>query len=62
MKAEDYDAFIDDPRTGPFGSTCPAPSASWRGFGMLPPLGMTLFGYYNLRTCGLRGAARVSRP
>lgn len=47
MKAEDYDAFLEDPADWAIRVYTPRAFANCEGLAMLPPLGMFLFGYYN---------------
>lgn len=48
MKAEDYDAFLADPADWAIRVYLPRAFEALEGFAMLPPLGMSLFGYYNI--------------
>jgi len=48
MKAEDYDAFLEDPVDWAIRVYMPRAFKSLEGLAMLPPLGMALFGYYNI--------------
>jgi uroporphyrinogen-III decarboxylase len=47
MKAEDYDAFLEDPADWAIRVYTPRAFANCEGLAMLPPLGMFLFGFYN---------------
>jgi hypothetical protein len=48
MKAEDYDAFLNDPSDYAIRTYLPRAFSELEGLAALPPLGMSLFGYYNL--------------
>ncbi len=48
MKAEDYPAFLEDPTDWAIRTYLPRAFSELEGLAMLPPLGMSLFGYYNL--------------
>ena len=48
MKAEDYDAFLADPADWAIRVYMPRAFEKLAGLGMLPPLGMAAFGYYNI--------------
>ena len=48
MKAEDYDAFIEDPSDWAIRKYWPRIFSELEGFAMLPPLGMAAFGTYSL--------------
>lgn len=48
MKAEDYDAFLADPADWAIRHYLPRAFESLEGLAMLPPLGMALYGYYNV--------------
>lgn len=48
MKAEDYDAFLEDPSDWAIRVYLPRAFEALEGLSLLPPLGMNLFGYYNI--------------
>ncbi|MFC1838981.1 uroporphyrinogen decarboxylase family protein [Thermodesulfobacteriota bacterium] len=48
MKAEDYDDFLEDPSDYAIRTYLPRAFEAFEGFRKLPPLGMWLFGFYNL--------------
>ena len=48
MKAEDYDKFLADPSDWAIRTYMPRAFSELAGLAMLPPLGMSLFGYYNI--------------
>ena len=48
MKAEDYPAFLEDPSDWAIRTYLPRAFSELAGLAMLPPLGMSLFGYYNI--------------
>jgi uroporphyrinogen-III decarboxylase len=48
MKAEDYDAFINDPSDWAVRRYLPRAFSELEGLQYLPPLGMAAFGYYNI--------------
>ena len=48
MKAEDYDEFLEDPADWAIRVYLPRAFSKLEGFSLLPPLGMFLFGAYNL--------------
>jgi hypothetical protein len=48
MKAEDYDEFLEDPADWAVRVYLPRAFGKLEGFSLLPPLGMFLFGAYNL--------------
>ena len=52
MKAEDYDDFMDDPSDWAIRVYLPRAFSGLEGFSLLPPLGMSLFGCYNLLNAG----------
>jgi hypothetical protein len=60
MKAEDYDAFLDDPADWAIRTYLPRAFSKLEGLAMLPPLGMTLFGYYNTMNMGVLTAPPVA--
>lgn len=47
MKAEDYDDFLEDPADWSIRTYLPRAFSELEGLSLLPPLGTTLFGYYN---------------
>ncbi len=53
MKAEDYDDFLEDPADWAVRVYLPRVFGGLEGFSMLPPLGMFLFGSYNLINTGV---------
>jgi uroporphyrinogen-III decarboxylase len=61
MKAEDYDAFIEDPADWAIRVYMPRAFTELSGFAMLPPLGMAAFGYYNLLNLGALMAPPVQQ-
>jgi len=48
MKAEDYDAFLNDPSDFAIRTYLPRAFEELEGLAMLPSLGMSLFGYYSI--------------
>jgi len=52
MKAEDYDAFLEDPADWAIRVYMPRVFSALEGFSMLPPLAMGLFGCYNVLNLG----------
>jgi len=48
MKAEDYDAFLEDPADWAIRKYLPRVFTNLKGLEMLPPLGMALLGYYGM--------------
>jgi len=52
MKADDYDDFLEDPADWGVRVYLPRAFADLEGFALLPPLGMTLFGTYNIFGAG----------
>ncbi len=56
MKAEDYDDFLEDPADWGIRVYMPRAFSELSGLSMLPPLGMTLFGHYNLPNMGVIAA------
>ena len=48
MKAEDYDALLHDPSDFAIRTYLPRAFKELEGLAMLPPLGMSLYGYYSL--------------
>lgn len=48
MKAEDYDAFLDDPADWAIRTYLPRAFTNLEGLSLLPPLGLFLYGYYNV--------------
>lgn len=53
MKAEDYDAFIEDPADWSIRKYWPRVFAELEGLAFLPPLGMAAFGTYSLPQLGI---------
>ncbi|OGO35772.1 MAG: hypothetical protein A2147_07900, partial [Chloroflexi bacterium RBG_16_57_8] len=58
MKAEDYDEFLEDPADWAVRVYLPRAFSALEGFSLLPPLGMHLFGTYNI----MGGAAVFAAP
>jgi len=58
MKAEDYDAFLLDPADWGIRHYLPRVFGELQGLGMLPPLGLSLFGAYGM----MQGVAVLSLP
>jgi hypothetical protein len=56
MKAEDYDAFINDPADWAIRTYLPRAFKELEGLALLPPLGSALFGYYGM----LQGLATLT--
>ncbi len=52
MKAEDYDAFLEDISDWAIRVYLPRAFKELEGLALLPPLGMSLFGYYNVQMNG----------
>ncbi len=52
MAAADYDAFLHDPSDWGIRTYLPRAFGELEGLAELPPLGMTVFGYYNLANLG----------
>jgi uroporphyrinogen-III decarboxylase len=48
MKAEDYDAFLADPADWGIRQYLPRVFSELQGFGMLPPLGISLVGFFGM--------------
>ena len=59
MKAEDYDALLEDPADWAIRVYMPRVFRSLEGFSLLPPLAMGLFGCYNLLNLGAYTAQPV---
>jgi hypothetical protein len=53
MKAEDYDEFLEDPSDWAVRVYLPRAFSALEGFASLPPLGMNLFGTYNILGAGV---------
>ncbi len=53
MKAEDYDEFLEDPSDWAVRVYLPRAFSALAGFSLLPPLGMNLFGCYNIFGAGV---------
>ena len=56
MKAEDYDAFIDDPADWAIRKYWPRVFPELEGLALLPPLGLAAFGHYSLFDLGVLAA------
>ncbi|MCB8976112.1 MAG: hypothetical protein H6657_01650 [Ardenticatenaceae bacterium] len=52
MKAEDYDAFLNDPSDFAIRKYLPRAFKELEALAMLPPMGMALYGYYNTVNIG----------
>lgn len=61
MKAEDYDAFIDDPADWAIRKYWPRVFAELEGLAMLPPLGLAALGSYSLPALGVFKAPPVAK-
>ncbi len=59
MRAADYDAFLFDHTDWAVRTYLPRAYEKLEGLALLPPLGMTLFGYYNLVNLGVLATAPV---
>lgn len=59
MKADDYDALLNDPSDFAVRKYLPRVFSSLKGFSDLPPLGMLLYGYYNLRNLARLNATPI---
>jgi uroporphyrinogen-III decarboxylase len=59
MKAEDYDALLEDPSDYAVRTYLPRAFSKLKGLSMLPPLGMSLFGYYNTLNLSVLSAPPV---
>ncbi|MBI5303905.1 MAG: hypothetical protein HY868_17340 [Chloroflexi bacterium] len=59
MKAEDYDAFLDDPADWSIRKYWPRVFPRLEGLAVLPPLGMAAFGHYSLFNLGVFKAPPV---
>ena len=60
MKAEDYDDFLLDPSDFALRTYLPRAFKALEPLAMLPPVGMSLFGYYNLSNMGVLTAPPVA--
>jgi len=60
MTAEDYDAFLEDPADFGIRTYLPRAFTKLAGLAHLPPLGMSLFGYYNMLNLGMLASAPVA--
>jgi uroporphyrinogen-III decarboxylase len=60
MKAEDYDALLEDPSDYAVRTYLPRAFSKLEGLSMLPPLGMSLFGYYNTLNLSVLSAPPVA--
>jgi hypothetical protein len=58
MKADDYDAFLEDPADWAIRTYLPRAFKELEGLALLPPLGSALFGYYGM----LQGLAALTKP
>jgi uroporphyrinogen-III decarboxylase len=61
MKAEDYPAFLEDPSDWAIRTYLPRAFSELEGLALLPPLGMALYGYYNLFNSVVLTAPPVQR-
>ncbi len=59
MTAEDYDAFLEDPADWAIRVYMPRAFSALEGLALLPPLGMSLYGYYNILNWGVFTAPPV---
>lgn len=59
MKEEDYDALLEDPSDYAVRTYLPRAFGSLEGLSMLPPLSMSLFGYYNTLNLSVLSAPPV---
>ena len=60
MKAQDYDSFLEDPSDFAIRTYLPRAFEALEGLAMLPPLGMSLYGYYNIMNSGVLLAPPVA--
>ncbi len=60
MKADDYDEFLEDPSDWAVRVYLPRAFGALEGFSRLPPLGMNLFGCYNILGAGVLTKAPLS--
>lgn len=60
MKAEDYDEFLEDPADWGIRVYLPRAFGALEGLSLLPPLGMSLFGFYNLPNLGVLATPSVA--
>jgi hypothetical protein len=61
MKAEDYDAFLEDPADWSIRTYWPRVFAELEGLAMLPPLGIAAFGTYALGNLGSLAAPSLAK-
>ena len=61
MKAEDYDALLEDPSDFAIRTYLPRAFEQLEGLAFLPPLGMSLFGFYNLNNLMALGTPPVMK-
>jgi hypothetical protein len=61
MKAEDYDAFLDDPADWSIRKYWPRVFPELEGLALLPPMGMAAFGCYGLYNLGVFKAPPVAK-
>ncbi len=61
MKAEDYDAFIEDPADWSIRKYWPRVFSELEGLALLPPLGLAAFGHYGLFQLGIFKAPPVAK-
>jgi uroporphyrinogen-III decarboxylase len=61
MKAEDYDAFIDDPADWAIRKYWPRVFTELEGLALLPPLGLAAFGTYSLPNLGTLRIPQVAK-
>jgi hypothetical protein len=59
MKADDYDEFLEDPADWAIRVYLPRAFSALEGFSLLPPLGMNLFGSYNILSAAGLSAPRL---
>lgn len=59
MKAEDYEALLDDPSDYAIRTYLPRTFSELEGLALLPPLGISLFGYYATMNLGSLAAPPV---
>jgi len=59
MKAEDYDALLADPSDFAIRTYLPRVFSALEGFSSLPPLAISLFGYYSIMNLAALGTPRV---
>ncbi len=59
MKAEDYSSFLADPADWGIRTYLPRAFGALEGLAMLPPLGMSLFGYYSIPYMDVLASSQV---